>query len=80
MIINEMLQLIIVLLLMIALGLFIYIYKYMGKEKPKVGIKRDNWADYCKDYLNLKLYWTSIGFILMGSIVLIAILIMELLF
>lgn len=75
-----MLQLIIFLLLMNVLALFIYLYKYKGKEKPKVGIKRDNWADYCKDYLNLKLYWTSIGFILIGSIVLIAIIIMELLF
>jgi hypothetical protein len=80
MIINEMLELIIVLLLMITLGLFIYIYKYMGKEKPKIGIKRDNLVNYYKDYFNLKLYWTSKGFILMGSILLIAIVIMELLF
>ena len=64
---------------MIAIGAFIYIYKYKDKEKPKIGIKRDNPSDYFKDYLNLKLYWASISFIVFGIIILIAILIIELL-
>ncbi len=72
-----MIQLIVLSVIMIAIGLFIYITKYRNKEKPKGGIKRDNPADYFKDYANLKLYWTSIAFIFFGSTVLIAILIIE---
>jgi hypothetical protein len=42
-----------------------------------MGIKRDNPSDYLKDYAGLKLYWTSIGFIILGTSVLIALLIIE---
>jgi len=72
-----LITLVLLLLIMIAIGLFIYISKYSNKEKPKVGIKRDNLSGYFKDYANLKLYWTSIGFIFLGVTVLIAILIIE---
>ena len=65
---------------MIFTGSFIYLFKYKNKEKPKVGIKRDNPSDYFKDYLNLKLYWASIAFIIFGFIILAAILIIELIF
>ncbi|WP_427873481.1 hypothetical protein [Flavobacterium sp. MMS24-S5] len=75
-----MAQIIIILLLMIAIGTFIYIKKYKDNGKPKVGIKRDNYSDYLKDYSNLKLYWASISFIFLGIAMLIAILILEILF
>lgn len=72
-----MIQLIILLVIIIALGAFIYISKYRNKEKPKIGIQREKTADYFKDYINLKLYWMSIIFMLFGVIVLFAILIIE---
>ncbi|CAM3543717.1 hypothetical protein [Flavobacterium chungbukense] len=74
-----MAQIIILLLLMIAIGVFIYITKYKD-GKPKVGIKRNNYSDYFKDYSSLKLYWTSICFIFFGIAMLIAILILEIVF
>lgn len=75
-----MLQLIVVLIIIILTGAVIYILKYKGKEKPRVGIKRDNKSDYLKDYINLKLYWTSILFIVFGSSILLAMLIITYLF
>jgi len=39
---TEMIKLIGVLLAIIIIGLSIYLTRYKGKEKPKVGIKRDN--------------------------------------
>jgi hypothetical protein len=65
---------------MIATGTFIYITKYKNKGKPKVGIKREKSSDYFKDYLNLKLYWASIAFIVFGITILFAIIILELVF
>lgn len=65
---------------MIAIGAFIYISKYKNKGKPKIGIKRDKLSEYFKDYIDLKSYWTSIAFIVVGVTILIAILIIELVF
>ncbi|MCR4029609.1 MULTISPECIES: hypothetical protein [Flavobacterium] len=63
---------------MIVIGAATYITKYKGKGMPKVGIKRDNNSEYFKDYLNLKLYWTSLGSIFMGILLLLVILVLEL--
>ena len=73
-------QLITILIIMIATGTFIYITKYKNKEKPKFGIKRDKSSDYFNDYLNLKLYWASIAFIVFGVIILLTIIILEIIF
>ncbi len=75
-----MTEIILICLIMILIGSYIYITKYKNVEKPKVGIKRNNSSEYFKDYLNLKLYWTSISFIIMGIVILLAILIIELVF
>jgi len=79
-----MAQIILILLAMIVIGAAIYIFRYKGKGKgkgkPKVGIKRDNNSEYFQDYINLKLYWTSLGFIFLGVTLLIVILILELVF
>ncbi len=75
-----MTQLILLLLLMIAIGYIVYITKYKNKEKPKVGVKREKTSDYFKDYLNLKLYWASIIFIVFGIIILLTIIILEIVF
>lgn len=77
---REMMELIVVLLIMIAIGAFIYIKKYKNNGKPEAGIKRDNLLDYYKDYSSLKLYWTSIFFMVFGVLALLAILILELIF
>jgi hypothetical protein len=75
-----MIELVIIQLVMIAIGVCIYIIEYRNKEKPKMGIKRDTASDYLKDYARLKLYWTSIAFIVVGISVLIAMLIIEIAF
>ncbi len=72
-----MTQLIILLIIMIAISTYIYITKYFNKEKTKIGIKRKNASEYFKDYLNLKLYWASIAFIVFGITILLAIVILE---
>ena len=59
-------------LLMIAIGSFIYITKYKNKENPKSGIKREKMSEYFDDYMKLKLYWTSIAFVFVGSALLLA--------
>ncbi|MFD1605430.1 hypothetical protein ACFSJW_02425 [Flavobacterium artemisiae] len=73
-----MAQIILILLAMIVIGAAIYITRYKGKGKPKVGIKRDNNSEYFKDYINLKLYWTSLGFIFVGISLLLVIVVLEL--
>ena len=73
-------QIITLLIIMIAIGTVIYTTKYKNKEKPKIGIKREKSSDYLKDYLNLKLYWVSIAFIVFGVTILISILIIEIIF
>ncbi len=73
-------QLIVLLIIMIATGTFIYIAKYKNNEKPKVGIKREKSSEYLKDYINLKLYWVSIAFIFFGTLILLAIIILEIVF
>ncbi|BDU26068.1 hypothetical protein FLGSB24_28120 [Flavobacterium sp. GSB-24] len=75
-----MTQIILILLAMIVIGAAIYVIRYKDKGKPKTGIKRDNNSEYFKDYINLKLYWTSLGFIFLGVTLLIVILILELVF
>ncbi|WP_291276196.1 hypothetical protein [Flavobacterium sp.] len=75
-----MIGLIITLLALILVGSLIYYFRFFNKEKPKVGVKRNNFSEYVKDYAELKLYWTSIAFITVGIVVLIAIGIIELVF
>ena len=72
--------LIITLLTLILVGSLIYFLRFSNKEKPKVGLKRDNFSEYLKDYSELKLYWGSIALIVIGVVILIAIGIMELAF
>jgi hypothetical protein len=73
-------ELITVLIIIIAIGSFIYISRYKNKEKPKIGVKRDKPSDYFKDYINLKLYWASIAFIVFGVTILISVLIIKIIF
>lgn len=75
-----MIGLIITLLTLILVGSLIYFLRFRNKEKPKVGVKRNNFSEYIKDYGELKLYWGSIALIVFGVIVLIAIGIIELAF
>ena len=75
-----MIGLIITLLTLILVGSLIYFLRFRNKEKPKVGVKRNNFSEYIKDYGELKLYWVSIALIVFGVIVLIAIGIIELAF
>lgn len=72
-----MIQFVIIILIMISLGVIIYTLKYKNKEKPKIGIRRENKSEYVKDYWNLKLYFGSIAFIIMGIVILIAIILIE---
>lgn len=74
---NRMIQFVIIILIMISLGVIIYTLKYKNKEKPKIGIRRENKSEYVKDYWNLKLYFGSIAFIIMGIVILIAIILIE---
>jgi hypothetical protein len=75
-----MIELIITLLILVLVGSLIYFLRFRNKEKPKVGVKRNNFSEYIKDYGELKLYWGSIALIIFGVIVLIAIGIIELAF
>lgn len=75
-----MTQLVSLLVLMIIVGVLVYITKYKNKGKPKVGNKREKPSDYFKDYLDLKLYWASIAFIVFGITILLAIIVIELVF
>lgn len=74
---NRMIQFVIIILIMISLGVIIYTLKYKNKEKPKIGIRRENKSEYVKDYWNLKLYFGSIAFIIIGIVLLIAIILIE---
>lgn len=75
-----MIGIIITLLTLILVGSLIYFLRFRNKEKPKVGLKRNNFSEYIKDYGELKLYWGSIALIVFGVVVLIAIGIIELAF
>lgn len=75
-----MIELIITLLTLILLGSLIYFFRYRNKEKPTVGVKRNNPSEYFNDYMELKLYWGSIFLIVFGVIALLAIGIIELAF
>lgn len=75
-----MIEIIILLLIFILVGSHIYYYRFLGKDKPKVGTKRDDFSGYLKDYGELKLYWGSIALMVIGVVVLIAIVILELVF
>ncbi len=70
-----MLELIVLSILMILVGCFM---RYKNQKKPRVGIKRNSFGEYLQDYLNLKLYWSSFAFIFVGSAILLAMLIIEL--
>lgn len=78
--IPEMIQLILTAICLIVIGVVIHLIKFRKKGIPKVGIKRDNLSEYFNDYWELKLYWGSIMFILLGIIVLLSIVILELFF
>ena len=75
-----MIELILASLTSILVGSLIYFFRYRKKEKPKVGVKRNDSAEYFKDYLKIKLYWGSLSLIFIGIIVLLAIGIIELTF
>jgi len=75
-----MTEIIAILLTLIFVGGIIYFFRYRNKGKPKVGIKRNNFSEYLKDFTEFQLYWTSLSFIVLGIVVLIAILIVELAF
>ncbi|RVT77587.1 hypothetical protein EOD40_07230 [Flavobacterium sufflavum] len=70
-------EIILTLVILILVGSFIYFFRYRNKEKPKVGVKRKDSAEYFKDYMELKLYWGSISLIVIGIIGLLAIGIIE---
>jgi len=76
--IPEMTQIIIVSICLILTGITIHFFKFWKKERPKVGIKRENFSEYFSDYKEIKLYWASIFFIILGLIILITIGILEL--
>lgn len=72
-----MIEIILTLVISILVGSLIYCFRYRNKEKPKVGIKRNNSTEYFKDYMELKLYWGTISLIVIGIIGLLAIVIIE---
>jgi hypothetical protein len=78
--IPEMIELILTAICSIVIGIAIYYFKFRKNGKPKIGIKRDNLSAYFNDYWEVKLYWGSISFIVLGVIVLLTIGILELLF
>lgn len=75
-----MIELIITLLLSILLGSLVLLFKFRKKGKPKIGIKRNNFSEYFKDYIEINLYYGSLGLIIIGSICLITLGILELFF
>jgi hypothetical protein len=78
--IPEMIQLILTAICLIVIGVVIHLFKFRKKGIPKVGIKRDKLSQYINDYWELKLYWGSIMFILLGVFVLLSIVILDLFF
>lgn len=72
--------LILTLITSILVGSLIYFFRYRNKEKPKVGVKRNNFSEYHKDYMELQLYWGCICLIFIGVVGLIAIVITEWIF
>ena len=77
--IPEMTELIVILICLTLAGCLIYFLKYSNKEKPKSGIKRANFSEYFKDYMDLKLYWGSLFLIILGVVSLLSIIVIELL-
>ena len=75
-----MIELILMLITSILVGSLIYFFRFRNKEKPKVGVKRNNFSEYHKDYMGLDLYWCSICLIFVGVVGLLAIGIIELIF
>jgi ABC-type spermidine/putrescine transport system permease subunit I len=75
-----MIELILILITLSLVGTLIYFFRYRNKEKPKVGVKRNNYSEYFKDYIELKLYWGSISLIVIGIVGLLAIGIIEMIF
>ena len=75
-----MIEIILALVSLILVGSLIYFFRYRNKEKPKVGVKRNNFSEYHKDYMELELYWGSICLIVVGVVGLLAIGIIELIF
>lgn len=75
-----MIQTIALALFSIALGIYFYVVKFKNKEKPKAGVKRENWMNYLKDYNDHKSYYTWIALIVFGAIVLASVLLIELTF
>lgn len=78
--IPEIIQLILTAICLIGIGIAIHFFKFRKNGKPKIGVKRDNLFEYFNDYWELKLYWGSIAFIILGVIVLLTIGILELFF
>jgi len=72
-----MINLIVSSIALIVFGSIVYGLRYKNKSKPRAGVKRSCFRDYFNDYLELKLYWSSIAFIFVGSTILLAILIIE---
>ncbi|KQO34432.1 hypothetical protein ASF10_01565 [Flavobacterium sp. Leaf82] len=75
-----MIELILTLITLSLVGTLIYLFRYRNKEKPKVGVKRNNSSEYFKDYIELKLYYGSIFLIVIGIVGLLAIVIIEIIF
>jgi heme/copper-type cytochrome/quinol oxidase subunit 2 len=75
-----MIELILMLITSILVGSLIYFFRFRNKEKPQVGVKRNNFSEYYKDYMALELYWSSICLIVVGVVDLLAIGIIELIF
>ena len=75
-----MIEVIVTLITLILVGSLIYFFRYRNKEKPKVGVKRNNTSEYFKDYVELKLYFGSISLIVIGIVCLLVIGIIELTF
>lgn len=77
--IPEMIEVLVAVICLTLVGCLIYFLKYSNKEKPKSGIKRANFSEYFKDYMDLKLYWGSLFIIILGVVSLLSIIVIELL-
>ncbi len=59
------------------LSYLMYIFFHKGKKKPIFGEKRTNTIEYITDYLNHRLYWSYIIFLIFGLLILISLLIID---
>lgn len=75
-----MIELIITLLISILVGGLILFFKFRKRGKPKIGIKRNDYSEYFKDYIEINLYYGSLGLLIIGSVCLIVLGILELFF